>query len=135
MARSTEAPLDAFPRSTAVKVRSITAVTVPEREAQRLFQPEPPVFPHCPDGGGRPATGILDDEGHFELSTFKRKDGALLGKHRVTIDPPVILDGAAKSPDQVVEIPKKYTDVEQTPLEREVTAEGENTFDFELEGE
>ena len=34
---------------------------------------------------GQPATGTTDNAGQFELSTFQLGDGALPGKHRVTI--------------------------------------------------
>jgi hypothetical protein len=38
-----------------------------------------------PERGGRPATGTTDEAGHFRLSTFEPGDGALLGKHTVTV--------------------------------------------------
>src|SRR5262249_58215412 len=34
---------------------------------------------------GKPATGFTDQEGNYVLSTFRPYDGALVGKHRVTI--------------------------------------------------
>jgi len=86
-----------------------------------------------PAGGGRPASGQLDADGRFELSTFDRGDGAVLGKHRVTVvaydastDPSIAPDSA-----DVYAVPEKYTEPETTPLEVEVT-EGGNTMDLEL---
>ncbi len=38
-----------------------------------------------PEGGGRPATGITDKDGKFTLKTFEAGDGALVGKHLVSI--------------------------------------------------
>jgi hypothetical protein len=38
-----------------------------------------------PDEGRRPARGITDASGNFELMTFKSGDGALLGQHRVSV--------------------------------------------------
>jgi hypothetical protein len=38
-----------------------------------------------PTAGGRPAQGLTDAQGHFELMTFKTGDGALLGEHRVSV--------------------------------------------------
>jgi hypothetical protein len=38
-----------------------------------------------PEAEGRPATGTTDAEGNFTLKTFEPGDGALLGKHRVTV--------------------------------------------------
>jgi hypothetical protein len=34
---------------------------------------------------GKPATGFTDEHGNYELSTFRPYDGALVGKHRVTV--------------------------------------------------
>jgi hypothetical protein len=34
---------------------------------------------------GKPATGISDEEGNYDLSTFRNHDGALVGKHNVTV--------------------------------------------------
>jgi hypothetical protein len=34
---------------------------------------------------GKPATAFSDDNGIYELSTFRNYDGALVGKHRVKI--------------------------------------------------
>lgn len=38
-----------------------------------------------PDDGGRPALGETDAEGKFTLTTFEPGDGALVGKHHVTV--------------------------------------------------
>jgi hypothetical protein len=38
-----------------------------------------------PEGGGRPATGTTDASGKFALTTFEEGDGALPGRHTVTI--------------------------------------------------
>ncbi|MFO0883713.1 MAG: hypothetical protein U0894_05920 [Pirellulales bacterium] len=34
---------------------------------------------------GRPATGETDAEGKFMLSTFGKDDGAVFGKHKITL--------------------------------------------------
>ncbi|MEW4563123.1 hypothetical protein AB1K70_11390 [Bremerella sp. JC770] len=34
---------------------------------------------------GRPATGRVGDDGSFVLTTYEKNDGAVLGKHRVTV--------------------------------------------------
>src|SRR5262245_40546364 len=34
---------------------------------------------------GKPAVGFTDEEGNYELSTFKPRDGALVGNHRVSV--------------------------------------------------
>ncbi len=38
-----------------------------------------------PNEGGRPATGITDERGEFDLQTEAPGDGALLGQHAVTV--------------------------------------------------
>lgn len=38
---------------------------------------------------GKPATAEVGDDGTFTLSTYSDKDGAVLGKHRVSYSPPV----------------------------------------------
>ncbi len=38
-----------------------------------------------PEDGGRPAEGTTDDSGRFTLGTFEAGDGALPGRHAVTV--------------------------------------------------
>lgn len=38
-----------------------------------------------PEDGGRPAEGTTDDSGGFNLRTFEASDGALPGRHAVTV--------------------------------------------------
>jgi hypothetical protein len=37
------------------------------------------------DGKGRPSWGLTDEQGHFTLSFDKEREGAILGKHRVSV--------------------------------------------------
>ncbi|HVA51244.1 MAG TPA: carboxypeptidase-like regulatory domain-containing protein [Pirellulales bacterium] len=39
----------------------------------------------APPGGGRPGTAVTDAQGHYELSTFGDKDGAIPGDYKVTV--------------------------------------------------
>jgi hypothetical protein len=39
-----------------------------------------------PEGAGKDATGEIQPDGTFVLTTYKKDDGAVVGKHRVTID-------------------------------------------------
>jgi hypothetical protein len=42
---------------------------------------------------GKSASGIVDASGHFQLSTFKPGDGAIVGMHEVFYTPPVLGEG------------------------------------------
>ncbi len=71
-----------------------------------------------PDGTpGKSATGITDEQGKFQLSTYEIGDGALVGTHRVTVS----MDGPNPTPPG--KLPENYT-VEVTP--------GSNNFSIEL---
>src|SRR5437763_7975974 len=49
----------------------------PVPDATVLFIPE--------GGSGQPAQGVTDENGRFQLTTFKDKDGALPGAYKVTV--------------------------------------------------
>jgi hypothetical protein len=66
---------------------------------------------------GKPGTGFTDEEGNYVLSTFKVRDGALIGSHRVT----VMLDDTNKARCKRL-----------THTQREVKS-GPNDINFELE--
>jgi hypothetical protein len=100
---------------------------------------------------GRPARGTINADGAYTLTTFEPGDGAVLGKHLVTIESVAVSDAAPK-PKSVEEeiaiysdpntpvvqggsmqtlIPRAYADRARTPLEARVDR-GENTIDFQL---
>lgn len=94
----------------------------PLEEASVLFAPE---------GGGRPATGLTDKEGRFRLGTFVPGDGALPGKHLVSVvkkkTSGVLTDADGLSggvaPGGIVEhwfTPKRYADPKTSGLTAEV---------------
>lgn len=75
-----------------------------------------------PAVGGRPAEGVTDAQGHYELSYTGTKKGALVGKHRVTVMSGGEIDdrGNELSPRQAVH-------------EAEVeVVDGSNEFNFEI---
>jgi hypothetical protein len=106
-----------------------------------------------PVGGGRPSVGTTDSSGHFQLTTFNTGDGALPGDYKVTVrkddgdssagradvapsqgklgkgdDYTKAMMGYAKkaaekkkSPSQV---PVKYSDLKETPLQYRIPHEG-----------
>jgi len=74
---------------------------------------------------GRQSTGIIDENGKYELEYLHHSKGAKLGQHTIGFAaPPEESKGAPK-------IPKKYLFGTDTGLEANVK-EGTNTFDFSL---
>lgn len=84
-----------------------------------------------PLGEGNPAVGAIDANGNFELSTYARGDGAVLGQHKVTVDIPPPLDGMHAG--EVLKVPKAYTAPETSPITVEITADGENRLQLVVE--
>jgi hypothetical protein len=89
-------------------------------------------------GPGNPGIGYIQPDGAYSLTTYDRDDGAVLGKHKVTIEvfpgqpggPPDALPGTeSRLPSP---IPKKYASVDTSPLEVEVK-QGDNVADLKLE--
>jgi len=77
-----------------------------------------------PDGFGRMATGQLQSDGTFELTTLKQGDGVVAGEHRVTVsdfDKSLAKDRALK----------KYGSANISGLKAEVSPEN-NQFLFDL---
>jgi len=97
----------------------------------------------------RPATGRTDSQGRFELTTFRKGDGALLGEHAVIvvkleqIPPGLASDAAGESasrnstagstawPKPKSLIPARYGAVQTSGLRATVT-KGDNSFRFDL---
>lgn len=95
------------------------------------FQPDAP--------GGKPAFGTTEADGTFRLTTDKPGDGALPGKYKVVIQPPVEggatpydEPGKAAAPVKAVgpKVPEKYTRPDQTPLTQNVPPEGPVTIEL-----
>jgi len=94
-----------------------------------------------PEGAsGHIATGQIGSDGSYTLTTFNTGDGAVLGKHKVTVVARESADlmkmnelkGGAiayKLPKSLV--PPKYTKVDTTPLTYTVD-DGRNTINIEL---
>ena len=97
----------------------------------------------APEERDRVASATTDESGRFRLTTFHPGDGALPGKHRVT----VIARGPAKEPlpgspaalmpeDYAIPgdplIPAKYFSSATSGLTAEVSPRGGNDFEFEL---
>ena len=98
---------------------------------------------------GRPALGVIGPDGTYRLTTFEPGDGALLGKHRVTIQathvtgpsmPATFEDELAQTAadrpeviEPVVEwlVPQEYSRRESTTLRADVAPKA-NTINFDL---
>jgi hypothetical protein len=105
----------------------------PVVEGTIVFQPE----------YGRPAMSLLAPDGSYALRTFDLCDGALLGRHRVTIEARRISVtrvpggaagesvGAYGPPKVEWLVPEIYSRLETTPLTAEVKP-GNNAIDFKL---
>ncbi len=85
---------------------------------------------------GRQATGTTDDAGRFELSTFELGDGALPGKHRVTVAKTTVDFSDEEEEKVVFLIPQKYGNLSTSELTSDVQEEmGPVQFDLISEPE
>ncbi len=108
---------------------SVTLDGQPLSQAKVTFQPQQ----------GAAASGITDAAGRYTLGTRKPQDGAVIGRHRVTITP--VIEGidltadlrkVRPSTDQpVASIPTRYARPNTSGLTAEVKP-GENQLDFDL---
>src|SRR5262245_54558099 len=82
---------------------------------------------------GPKATGEIGPDGSYQLTTFRKGDGAVLGEHKVVIvamqknDPNI--EAFTPLPPPIV--PTKYTSLATTDLKAEVRDQ-ENTINFDL---
>jgi hypothetical protein len=86
------------------------------------------------------AMGQTDSAGRFTLQTFRPRDGAVPGSHRVRIEKLTFSEPPADLPLQAsftaVEtshLPKKYRSHDTSGLTAEVVAKGPNEFAFALD--
>ena len=86
---------------------------------------------------GQGATGEINSNGTYEMTTFNTGDGAILGQHVVTV---VVQKGEMPKPDAHSQIkyelpknlaPSKYATADKSPL-RCTVVEGGTKFDIEL---
>jgi hypothetical protein len=81
--------------------------------------------------------GMTDAEGRYRLQTEKQQPGAVVGKHRVTVEDMAIYSAARSEDGTVLEHPPtrfaaSFSDPLKTELAREVAA-GSQTVDLQLE--
>lgn len=89
---------------------------------------------------GQPATGTIQPDGSFKLSTYRENDGAAVGQHHVKItcyrsqDPAVKRSGPNESLGESL-VPARYTNFDTSGLTVAVLADGNSPFVFELKSE
>jgi len=88
---------------------------------------------------GQPARGEIRGDGTFELSTYRRGDGAVVGKHKVKIacyesQHPAAVKGPGEQSLGRSLIPTNYTLLDQSGLVAEVRPGENEPFVFDLSG-
>lgn len=74
---------------------------------------------------GRSASGLIEEDGSFVLTTYRKGDGAIIGTHTVTVFAPPPVDD-----DTPITDANRYA-CGNAPLE-ETVGPGENIFELEL---
>src|SRR5690242_11382335 len=93
----------------------------------RKNQPLPNVELMFHPAYGRPSHGTTDAAGKFSLNYTREEDGAVLGKHKVTLrarqyaNPAEEFAGKSSVPADILALTEKYGDKDKTPLEIEIT--------------
>jgi hypothetical protein len=72
---------------------------------------------------GRPAMAELDENGNFVLSTYGDRDGAVIGKHRVSFEPAPGADDAEEDRPPAYLIPEEKAEVEVVDGQNEINIE------------
>jgi hypothetical protein len=90
-----------------------------------------------PVSGGRPSRAITDESGKFELGTFEPGDGALVGEHRVAINPldpvpPSFLLNPKAPTTYKPPFPPEYWSPDKSGLTLTVTADGVDDLVLEM---
>jgi hypothetical protein len=70
------------------------------------------------------ALGTIGKDGRFELGTYKKDDGAMLGTYTVTVEPIIYDQNGNPRPNPSLGIPAKYTRTESSDLVVEIKDEG-----------
>jgi hypothetical protein len=85
-------------------------------------------------GKGRLAVGKIRPDGSYELLTYVKggNDGAIIGRHRVTVGPPPFLGESTEQLITKQPIPEKYLHEGSSGLEFDVKGDVENVIDIKL---
>lgn len=90
---------------------------------------------------GQPATGKIQPDGTFEMSSFRKGDGATVGPQKVCINCYSSQSPAVQAKPIVGErsigkllIPRKYTSFDSSGFTVDVSADSNEPFEFKLTG-
>jgi len=89
-----------------------------------------------PEGEGNKGQAATEADGTYVLNTYDVKDGAVIGKHTVTVErylPPMPTQPGGKIPSARSTVPRKYNTPEKSPLKYEVKSGTNNVIDIPLE--
>lgn len=78
---------------------------------------------------GRAGTGVIAADGSYTLTTYQPDDGALVGRHKVSVAIPL---GSETASAQASPIPQRYMSADSSGLAFEVKAGEENRIDLKL---
>ena len=105
-------------------------------------------FPESPaeEGGSPHCTALTDEKGAFALHSADQREGASLGKHRVTVQDMSVSTGVRRRDHGTIDmeeddqppppvrrsrVSKRYLSIESTPLRVEITP-GHQTIELEV---
>lgn len=105
---------------------TVTVDGIPLRTGRIIFTPE----------SGRSATGVISEDGSYQLGTYDENDGAIIGRHKVAVQARPKLQGESGGAPLIPRygpslIPEAYGDQQTSGLEYEVT-DGTNQIDIKL---
>ncbi len=103
----------------------------------RHGQPLPNVNVTFHPESGRPANGTTDASGRFLMTTLRNNDGAVVGRHKVSISiagaPPMPGTAEAKNAGKTVpSFPARFSNPLTSGLKATVVAGSSNDFTFDL---
>ncbi len=81
---------------------------------------------------GVTATGVVELDGSFKVGTYDPEDGAVAGRHRVSISPPVP-EGNPERSKAVSTFNSKYQSIAKSGIEVTVDPNGENQVTITLD--
>jgi hypothetical protein len=103
---------------------------------QPLVGVEVTFYPEAPGTEALPfSRAVTGPDGKFQLSCKNGQEGAVVGKHRVTVvwPRPERNDDGPQKPPPSPPIPVRYSVASETPLVKEVSVEGSRSLDLAIE--